>query len=152
MYLSSVVTLLSCNIYTWASPCCKGSRIMKPWRCSLSRCLKVFVLLCLSCMRFLLVSTCWQLSSCTFSIGPPTHSKSQLSFTLTAYNAKLTSSQHQSISIVLAVLQPCFIFVGEGFENNPELRMAKSLLLDFFRGRQIDAINLKVPLCDGMAE
>lgn len=39
--------------------------------------------------------------------------------------------------------KPCFIFVGEGFESNPELRMAKSLLLDFFRGRQIDAINLK---------
>ena len=43
-----------------------------------------------------------------------------------------------------AVVQPCFVFVGEGFENNPDLRMAKSLLLDFFRGRQIDAINLKV--------
>ena len=42
------------------------------------------------------------------------------------------------------LLQPCFVFIGEGFDNNPELRMAKSLLLDFFRGRQIDAINLKV--------
>lgn len=39
--------------------------------------------------------------------------------------------------------KPCFVFVGEGFESNPDLRMAKSLLLDFFRGRQIDAINLK---------
>lgn len=39
--------------------------------------------------------------------------------------------------------KPCFVFVGEGFDNNPELKMAKSLLLDFFRGRQIDAINLK---------
>ena len=43
-----------------------------------------------------------------------------------------------------ALVQPCFVFVGEGFESNPDLRMAKSLLLDFFRGRQIDAINLKV--------
>ena len=42
------------------------------------------------------------------------------------------------------MVQPCFVFVGEGFESNPDLRMAKSLLLDFFRGRQIDAINLKV--------
>lgn len=49
------------------------------------------------------------------------------------------------VSWCLCVLmQPCFVFVGEGFENNPDLRMAKSLLLDFFRGRQIDAINLKV--------
>lgn len=42
------------------------------------------------------------------------------------------------------MVQPCFVFVGEGFENNPDLLMAKSLLLDFLRGRQIDAINLKV--------
>lgn len=45
-----------------------------------------------------------------------------------------------------ASLQPCFVFVGDGFDSNPELKMAKSLLLDFFRGRQIDAINLKVQL------
>ena len=58
--------------------------------------------------------------------------------------ASHVAGQHESLSILLATLQPCFIFVGEGFESNPELRMAKSLLLDFFRGRQIDAINLKV--------
>lgn len=39
--------------------------------------------------------------------------------------------------------KPCFVFVGDGFDSNSELKMAKSLLLDFFRGRQIDAINLK---------
>ncbi len=41
-------------------------------------------------------------------------------------------------------MQPCFVFVGDGFDSKSELKMAKSLLLDFFRGRQIDAINLKV--------
>jgi len=46
--------------------------------------------------------------------------------------------------VCCAVLQPCFVFVGDGFDSNSELKMAKSLLLDFFRGRQIDAINLKV--------
>jgi ribosome production factor 2 len=39
--------------------------------------------------------------------------------------------------------KPCFVFVGDGFENNAELRQTKSLLLDFFRGRQVDAVNLQ---------
>lgn len=39
--------------------------------------------------------------------------------------------------------KPCFVFVGEGFDSSADLRMAKSLILDFFRGRQIEAINLK---------
>ena len=42
--------------------------------------------------------------------------------------------------------QPCFVFVGEQFENVPEFKLAKSMLLDFFRGRQVDGINLKVTL------
>ena len=40
--------------------------------------------------------------------------------------------------------QPCFVFVGEQFDNVPEFRLAKSLLLDVFRGRVVDGINLKV--------
>ena len=40
--------------------------------------------------------------------------------------------------------QPCFVFVGEQFENVPEFRLAKSVLLDFFRGRLVEGINLKV--------
>lgn len=36
------------------------------------------------------------------------------------------------------------MFVGEQFDNVPEFRLAKSLLLDLFRGRVVDGINLKV--------
>lgn len=39
--------------------------------------------------------------------------------------------------------KPSFIFVGEAFENDPVLRQVRSLLLDYFRGQQIESINLK---------
>lgn len=39
--------------------------------------------------------------------------------------------------------KPSFIFVGEAFESNPELKQVRSLLLDYFRGRQIEHVNLK---------
>ncbi|KAK9824979.1 hypothetical protein WJX81_002634 [Elliptochloris bilobata] len=39
--------------------------------------------------------------------------------------------------------KPCFVFVGEQFDNVPEFKLAKSLLLDMFRGRLVDGINLK---------
>ncbi|GAB4822405.1 hypothetical protein N2152v2_009451 [Parachlorella kessleri] len=39
--------------------------------------------------------------------------------------------------------KPCFIFVGEAFENDPALKQVRLLLLDFFRGRQVPTINLK---------
>lgn len=39
------------------------------------------------------------------------------------------------------------MFAGEQFDNAPEFRLVKSLLLDFFRGRQVDGINLKVAAC-----
>ena len=39
-------------------------------------------------------------------------------------------------------LQPCIIFVGEQFERVPGLKLARSLLLDVFRGEQVDKINL----------
>lgn len=35
------------------------------------------------------------------------------------------------------------MFVGEAFESDPKLAQVRSLLLDFFRGRQVDNINLK---------
>jgi ribosome production factor 2 len=38
--------------------------------------------------------------------------------------------------------QPCVIFVGEKFESVPALALAKSLLLDMFRGEPVDKINL----------
>lgn len=39
--------------------------------------------------------------------------------------------------------KPAFVFVGQEFTTNKALIQAKSLLLDFFRGRQIENINLK---------
>mmetsp|Transcript_40412 Transcript_40412/g.89773 ORF Transcript_40412/g.89773 Transcript_40412/m.89773 type:complete len:340 (-) Transcript_40412:2490-3509(-) len=38
--------------------------------------------------------------------------------------------------------KPCIIFVGEKFESVPHLKQLRSLLLDFFRGLQVDQINL----------
>ncbi|EFJ42816.1 hypothetical protein VOLCADRAFT_107061 [Volvox carteri f. nagariensis] len=38
--------------------------------------------------------------------------------------------------------KPCVIFVGEKFESVPALALAKSLLLDMFRGEPVDKINL----------
>ena len=40
--------------------------------------------------------------------------------------------------------QPCMIFAGEQFENNADFKLAKSMLLDMFRGRVVEKINLKV--------
>jgi ribosome production factor 2 len=34
-------------------------------------------------------------------------------------------------------LQPCILFVGEKFESVPALKMARSLVLDMFRGEQV---------------
>jgi ribosome production factor 2 len=39
--------------------------------------------------------------------------------------------------------KPAFIFTGQQFTTHPALIQAKSLLLDFFRGRQIEHLNLK---------
>lgn len=49
-----------------------------------------------------------------------------------------------SVAKLRVCVQPCFVFVGEQFDNVPEFRLAKSLLLDLFRGRVVDGINLKV--------
>ncbi len=38
--------------------------------------------------------------------------------------------------------KPCIIFVGERFESVPELKQLRSTLLDYFRGEQVEAINL----------
>ncbi len=40
--------------------------------------------------------------------------------------------------------QPCMVFAGEQFENNADFKLAKSILLDMFRGRVVEKINLKV--------
>lgn len=39
--------------------------------------------------------------------------------------------------------KPSFVFVGEAFESNPVLKQTRTLLLDYFRGRQIEHLNLK---------
>ena len=39
--------------------------------------------------------------------------------------------------------KPAFVFVGQEFSTHPALIQTKSLLLDFFRGRQIEQVNLK---------
>lgn len=38
--------------------------------------------------------------------------------------------------------KPCFVFLGEEFENSPHMKLAKELILDFFRGRSITKVNL----------
>ncbi len=38
--------------------------------------------------------------------------------------------------------QPCMLFVGEKFESVPALRLARSLLLDIFKGEPVTSINL----------
>lgn len=42
-------------------------------------------------------------------------------------------------ALPLSCPQPCFVFVGDVFENDPAMRQVKSLLLDYFRGRQVGA-------------
>ena len=44
----------------------------------------------------------------------------------------------------LCVMQPCMVFAGEQFENDADFKLAKSMLLDMFRGRVVEKINLKV--------
>jgi ribosome production factor 2 len=38
--------------------------------------------------------------------------------------------------------KPCFIISGAEFENNEELKMTANIIVDFFRGRVVDAVNL----------
>ena len=41
-------------------------------------------------------------------------------------------------------MQPCFVFMGDKFESEPNYRLAKAMLLDLLRGRVVEGINLKV--------
>jgi len=38
--------------------------------------------------------------------------------------------------------KPCFIISGSDFENNEILKMTANIIVDFFRGKVVDAINL----------
>jgi len=52
--------------------------------------------------------------------------------------------------------KPCLVFLGDGFETDATLRLAKSLLLDLFRGRVVPNVNLKgldrVLLCTAVGQ
>lgn len=39
--------------------------------------------------------------------------------------------------------KPCMVFIGDRFETEPALKLAKNILLDIFRGRPATRINLK---------
>ena len=52
------------------------------------------------------------------------------------------ASTFSNVLILPLLPQPCVIFVGEKFESVPEMKQLKSVLLDYFRGEQVDAINL----------
>ena len=41
-------------------------------------------------------------------------------------------------------MQPAFVFAGEQFDSDAQLRLCKSMLLDLFRGRVVETINLQV--------
>ena len=47
-------------------------------------------------------------------------------------------------------LQPAFVFAGHQFDADPQLRLCKSMLLDLFRGRIVEGINLKVSTMHGV--
>ncbi|BBN07155.1 ribosome production factor 2 [Marchantia polymorpha subsp. ruderalis] len=38
--------------------------------------------------------------------------------------------------------KPCFAFLGDAFESKPELAHLKEMLLDFFRGEEVETINV----------
>ncbi|XP_024543972.1 ribosome production factor 2 homolog [Selaginella moellendorffii] len=38
--------------------------------------------------------------------------------------------------------KPCFAFIGEAFESDEKCRQFKEMMLDFFRGEEVDRINL----------
>lgn len=37
----------------------------------------------------------------------------------------------------MCVVQPAVLFVGDRFESEPDFKLAKSMLLDIFRGKQV---------------
>jgi ribosome production factor 2 len=53
-------------------------------------------------------------------------------------------SQTAHTSLLCPCVQPCILFVGERFESQENMKMARSLLLDIFRGQPVSAV---VSLC-----
>ena len=54
------------------------------------------------------------------------------------------AQQQDVYQLILCWVQPCFVFAGEQFENDGRFKLAKSMILDMFRGRLVESINLKV--------
>eukprot|EP00877_Chromochloris_zofingiensis_P000399 jgi/Chrzof1/1035/Cz01g37260.t1 len=51
-------------------------------------------------------------------------------------------SEFKGAAAAQAGNKPCMVFVGDKFDSDPDYKLAKSILLDFFRGLQVDTINL----------
>jgi len=54
----------------------------------------------------------------------------------------MTALQKERTANVRVGGKPCFIFVGDEFDNNTDMAMAKNLLLDWFRGEPLEKVNL----------
>eukprot|EP00218_Dolichomastix_sp_CCMP3274_P011107 CAMPEP_0170143804 /NCGR_PEP_ID=MMETSP0033_2-20121228/13122_1 /TAXON_ID=195969 /ORGANISM="Dolichomastix tenuilepis, Strain CCMP3274" /LENGTH=309 /DNA_ID=CAMNT_0010380275 /DNA_START=15 /DNA_END=940 /DNA_ORIENTATION=- len=46
-------------------------------------------------------------------------------------------------SKAVAGTRPCMVFLGEAFEESPGMKLARDVLIDFFRGRVLQMVNLK---------
>jgi len=57
-------------------------------------------------------------------------------------SCKLLKQHGSAPTAAAAGHKPCLLFVGGGFESDPALAAARSLLLDLFRGRAVTKINL----------
>jgi Brix domain len=55
---------------------------------------------------------------------------------------RLTLSYNTMTLCHPAPSQPAVLFVGERFESDADFKLARSLLLDMFRGQQVSSINL----------
>jgi len=76
------------------------------------------------------------------------HTPREPELLLPSYDTRAARWQHVAISGSrhpgVCDPQPAFVFAGHQFEADPQLRLCKSMLLDLFRGRIVEGINLKV--------
>eukprot|EP00958_Prasinococcus_capsulatus_P000051 scaffold1_cov402-Prasinococcus_capsulatus_cf.AAC.51 len=55
----------------------------------------------------------------------------------------LTFGQAKGAQCSAEGAKPCIVFAGDAFENKEDFRLAKSVILDLLRGREVSLINLK---------
>lgn len=48
--------------------------------------------------------------------------------------------------LLLLRLQPAILFVGDRFESDADFKLAKSMLLDMFRGKQVGGRSHQTPV------